>query len=508
MSETARQRPPWVVPAILFVVTFFATLPYWSLYWGMDDEAITVLGVQRLLSGEWPYYHWDTRHTPGSYLLSLPYFALFGTDRLAVRALMGLVAAGTGVLIYRIGKRTLPPGLALLPWLLWTCGGLVNFPILSYHWIATFFTVLALLGAVRWQQGDSVAPYWLGGSLALAFWCLQTDGVAVALLVLFCWLRWRPPGLRRLLLAAAAMSLLLWLPFLPCAGEVLQENFLAMRSHVRFNHIGYRLDSWLRLGHSLWTSPPPGWPDRLAMASHFWLQSVTYAGYYVLLVAGLVLFEWRKKPALSVLAFGLLAWALAAANRQTISYVSFSCPATFLVFAGLISLVPRPLAWAALVGALEVGGWSVRAVNLSETWTLPVITRAGVYRSNQPAEAEAAKVLRAWSDAYFPPGTPVLAYPYLCSLYTTEKLRNPIREPNLTPLLYPVEEIATALPRLLDVEWIVVVPLSPEQMQASYGIPAADFARIASEQLALVTRAHELVQDVGGMRLYRRKSGP
>ena len=87
---------------LLLAINFLLTVPYWSTYFGMDDEAVTVLGATRLLRGEWPYYHWDTRHTPGSYLLSALYFGVFGSDRLATRSLMGLIAALSGLLVYAI----------------------------------------------------------------------------------------------------------------------------------------------------------------------------------------------------------------------------------------------------------------------------------------------------------------------------------------------------------------------------------------------------------------------
>lgn len=77
-------------------------MPYLSIYQGMEDEAVTVLGADRLLQGEWPYLDWDTRHTPGSYFLCAGWFLVVGTSMFSVRMLMVFVAALLGLLQYRL----------------------------------------------------------------------------------------------------------------------------------------------------------------------------------------------------------------------------------------------------------------------------------------------------------------------------------------------------------------------------------------------------------------------
>lgn len=504
MSSEQKTADPWWLLLLLFAASFVLTFPYWSLYFAMDDEAVTVLGASRLLSGEWPYYHWDTRHTPGTYLLTAPYLGILGTDRMAVRSLMALVAAASGVLVYLIGRATLPGRLAYLPWLMWSCSGLVSFPILNYHWFGTLWTLLGFLFCVRWQQGYARAPVGVGIAAALALWTLQSEGLAVTLMAAFTWMRFRPAGLGRCLLAAVLCSLVLWLPFLPVFPEVWRQNVADLHKHLPYNRHPYNWQSWLNLGRMLWFSPPPALTDRAAGVAHFYLQTIGYGMYYIILPGGLTLLEWRRRRPMLPLAWCMLAWALASGNRQTISYLSFSSPGIFLLFAALISLLPRPMLWACGLAALEVVGWGARAVQLGSSWTHPIVTRAGVYYTNNPGQAEALMVLRSWSDAYLPPGTPVLAYPYLCSFYTTEKLRNPLRPPVLTPLLYDRREVLEATTRLADVEWIVYLELNAEQMQTSYGIPAELYRTIAAEELAIISRGFELFRGNGPLRLMRR----
>ena len=489
-------------------MNFLATLPYWSYYFAMEDEAVTVLGATRLLRGEWPYYHWDSRHTPGSYLLTALYFALFGSDRLATRSLMGLVAAASGVLIYLIARRTLPGKMAYFPWVLWCCGGLTAFPILSYHWWATLWTLSAFYWTVRWHQEPSAARP-LGLSCAAALWTLQSDGLASALMVLLVWLRYRPVGLSRVLLFGVVGSLILWLPFLPVAPEVWRQNVWDLRQHLPYNHRAYSWEPWLALGRlalSLRTFDL----QQAALLSNFWLQTQTYGLYYGTLLVSLAVFEKLRRPQLAVLAWCALGWALASGNRQTVAYLSFSCGGVFLCQGGLLSLLPRQLIWASLWGSLELLGMGARDQFLAQTWRFPVQTRAGIYYSGMENQAQAMQQVRNWSDRYFPPNSKVLAYPYFCSLYTTEELRNPLRVPVLTPFLYDHQELVRARERLKsqNVEWILYLELSAEFMQSSYGIPAPVYTRQADKELDFLTTDYVLVEGGGSLRLYRRKSQP
>ena len=490
---------------LLLAINFLLTVPYWSTYFGMDDEAVTVLGATRLLRGEWPYYHWDTRHTPGSYLLSALYFGVFGSDRLATRSLMGLIAALSGLLVYAIGRRCLPGRYAWLPWLMWCCGGLTAFPILSYHWWGTLFTLSTFYLVVRWRDEARFAPF-AGGSAALALWTLQSDGLASALMIAFVWLRYRPAGLPQLLLAAVLGSLMLWLPFLPVAGVVVQQNLLDLTQHLGYNHYAYRWSAWLALGQAAGNPAIPLLP-RCALLSNFWLQTQTYGLYYLTLLVSVVVFEKTRRPNLAVLAWCGLAWAAAGGNRQTVAYISFSCPAVFLCQVGLLSLLPR-LAWAAIVwAAVEILGMSARVLFLDNYWTFAISTRKGVYRTMDEGQAQAVAQAHRWCDQYLPPGSTVLSYPYFCSLYTTEELRNPLRVPVLTPFLYSQKELERARTFLAEkgVDYIVYLGLSPEAMRESYGIPRELYIRQAGEELDALTADYDQIDGGVFLRLYQRR---
>ena len=80
---------------LLFVLGFLLNTIYIGLYYQLDDEAVCVLAVQRILSGELPYRDFTSDICPGSYFLSLPYFFCFGFSPQSIRALLALVAALT-----------------------------------------------------------------------------------------------------------------------------------------------------------------------------------------------------------------------------------------------------------------------------------------------------------------------------------------------------------------------------------------------------------------------------
>ena len=92
---------------------------------------------------------------------------------------MGLVAAASGVVIYCLARRVFGARQAYLPWALWCCGALTNFPILSYHWIGTLWALLAMHWILRWREGEPGALLPLAAFWSLALWCFQADGLAV-----------------------------------------------------------------------------------------------------------------------------------------------------------------------------------------------------------------------------------------------------------------------------------------------------------------------------------------
>lgn len=499
---------------VLFALTFWLTSCYWSQYFGMEDEAVLVHGAQRLCEGQIPYRDWETRHTPGTYCLVAPFLGLLGTDPLTVRGLMSGAAALIGVFLYAIGRRCgLSGWTAYLPWFLWTTAGLMDFPILSYHWVASIFTLGCVYWTVRWGDGEGAgAARALGICASLAFWCLQSEGLAAVLMITLVGLTSRPRALGVLLRWLVGSSLLLWLPFLPWLGEVVQENLLDMLWHVPYNRYAYSwaplremAQGWLHLSPA---ENPWVWG---AAFSHWLVNAGRYGGFYLLILIYLGM-SWRRELRLRHLGLCALAWSLAVGNRQTISYLAFASPIWFLVLGLTISRLPRNWARAlslSLMG-LEAVGFGCRSYYYKTACRFPVTTRSGVYWTADSSEAEAMRVVRQWLDASMPPGTTVLGYPYFCTLYSLEGLKNPIRQPVLTPFLYADADFEACRQALRDqqVPWILHRAISPEVQQISYGIPAEQYAAVSRQKLALLTQDYQLVAGNEQLGLYQRKLLP
>ncbi len=475
----------------------------------MEDEAVLVLGAQRLLEGEWPYRDWATRHTPGTYFLGAAYFSLVGSAQLGTRSLMSLVAALSGSLLLLIARQLgLRGALLYLPWLMWSASGLLDFPILNYHWVAGLFTLTTLGLTLLWaQQGSSrTMAIALGASAAACFWCLQSEGLAAALMVGLVWLRRRPSGLSRVAFSCVLTSLVLWLPLVPYAWEVWRQNFHDLWLHLPYNRHAYSWQPVWEQARDWWYFPwrqsPLLWGF---LFTHWWINLIRFGLFYVLLGLALIRF-WRRPWPAHELTLCTLAWALSVGNRQTVAYVAFACPGTYLLLALLLAEWKngRRLAWPLI--ALEVFGFGCRAYYFLTVARLPIVTRAGVYYTSDPQLAQRNAQLRNWVDRFLPPNTKVLAYPYLCSLYTLEQLKNPLAEPVLTPFLYSEEDFARSVERLRNqqVEWIVHQELSPAEMLRSYSIPVETYRLEAAKRLGQMTVGYELCQGNEHVGLYRR----
>jgi len=132
----------WVSRFLPALVLVGATLYYLSyIRYGINlaDEGVPLLGADAILQGKVPYRDFFMPYMPGRYFLYALFFRLFGSGILQARVL-GLVARlCSAALIIRLGRRILPPALAVLPAILMT---LVPGP-----WHKSLFVMLSLANA-------------------------------------------------------------------------------------------------------------------------------------------------------------------------------------------------------------------------------------------------------------------------------------------------------------------------------------------------------------------------
>ncbi|MBX3168394.1 MAG: hypothetical protein KF760_13330 [Candidatus Eremiobacteraeota bacterium] len=493
---------------LLFVLGLLATVPYWTLYQDMDDEAaVAALGAVRLLKGELPYRDWMTRHTPGTYFVTAAYYFVFGSGQWGTRSLMGLVSSLSGLLIHSCSKQVTSSKLRYLPWVLWTCGSVAEKPELNHHWFGACSTLFTFYWVLRWSLNPGPrTPIWVGFSAALSSWFLQSNGLSSLLMVILVWLRFRPAGLGKTILAYLLTDLVLWLPWLGYAHEVWLNHLRILTRHITFNRQAY---SWQRLSD---LSAFYRHLDIRFQTIHFlaaWSQfgrvCLQYGLYYIAIPLAWVIAEKRRKRAQIALAYGCVAWALTTGYCQTIDYLSYAAPAFQLA---MLCLLDGQQRLAAGWGLLEIAGWFFRACSVSVAFCYPIATRAGTYWAADPQNAYSLNQLHAWIENHCPENSPVLAYPYFSRVYTLEKLNNPIQQAVLLPWLYEDKEFIDCA-AVMDREktpFILHRVLNPDVILTEYrNTPAEEFRQEYALQGARIFNHYQKVWEVPGYEVWARK---
>lgn len=473
----------------------------------MDDEAVMVYGSQRVLLGEMPYRDWATHLSPGSFFVGALWFAVWGFFAPAPRLLFAFLFSLTALLVEAASRRVLPRRWNLLPVFLWVSCGAMEFPILSYHWLASACTMGALLTAFDWveKQGRGQALA-LGACLATCGWVLQSAGLVATLMVVFLWLRFRPANLHWVFLGTTIFSLILWLPVISSLPLVIEQN-LSLRKHLAFNHKPYSLSNWnFFLAHYQGLSIEHGWMSFTAALSHIWINALRYLLTPALWLVTLVLCERRKDRAGLVLLYALLAWALGTANRHTPLYVSFLSPGWVILVAKFCQGVPRGYWLAAALAGAEVVGWGSRWWVRKHTYVYPISTRQGVYYSSDVNEARGMEMILNWLKR-LPPKTEIFCFPYCVRFYTLCQFRNPMPRQTLLPLLDPPDVLSKSR-QIVDqkqVEWLLYVGPDVSEIAGETGIPPAQIEQEWARLRDLLTEGYEQVQGSDGVGLYRRR---
>jgi hypothetical protein len=89
----------------------------WLARFGIDlvDEGYFMDLAGRVMHGQLPYRDFDTYYTPGLFYLDAAVFGLFGVSVIPARLVMIGIRVGCEVLLYRLGRRVMPPVFAALP---------------------------------------------------------------------------------------------------------------------------------------------------------------------------------------------------------------------------------------------------------------------------------------------------------------------------------------------------------------------------------------------------------
>ena len=507
MKVLLGRLPLWgllIALQLLLLIPYYTTWPERFL----QDEAYVVLGVRALLRAEFPYRDWYSYLSPGSYFQALPWMALVGTNQFGTRSLMALLAAAQGIAIWELAA-PLKRGWRWFAWLLWSCLGLMEIPILNYHWFSNFWFTLATLAACSWVTGKERSGWLVGASVALAGWTLQSEGLAGVLLLIGCGLLFRPPAQLRAWLALLGTSLVLWAPCLPWLPQIWQQSVLALRAHQKWASFHY---TWQELTPS-WEAARASLPGAdLAGWSYAWLlfgmRALKYGALPALILLG-ILQAWRSRNRhFQVLCLATVILAMANANRQTVHYFSYLLVLAFPLWAFQLS----SLRWGkwprnALMG-LTLVFWALNAYLWQRDFRLPIPTAAGVYWSDSSYQQKLYSILGRWCQICSQDPRGALCQEYQPHLYSLWNLRVPIQEITLVPLQADPAAVERAARRLdeLETPWMIYVPIHPAAIAEEHSqVSGEQYARAQQEVYQVLTQRYEVVERIDILQLLRRR---
>lgn len=500
----------WAGAAALVALQLLLLLPLYSGWPDtfLQDEAYVVLGARRMLEGELPYRDWFSYLSPGSYCVSVPWMALLGSGQLGTRSLMVLISALQGLVVWQL-TAPLSRAWRALAWLLWATLGIMEIPILNYHWFSLLWYSLATLAARSWVGGSQRAAVATGVLVALAGWTLQSEGLAGVLLLVVTWAVFRPPGLLRALLGLLIASLVLWGPFLPWLPQIWQQSVLSLADHLDWAHFPY---SWSELTPT-WEAARASSPvaDPLGF-SYAWLlfalRTLKYGAVPLLVLASLAQ-GWRTKNRdLQRLVLSLVVLGWANRNRQTLHYLGYLLPLAFPLLVHLLASLPKGrwlrdgLAVLTLLFALLGGLLWLRDCRV------PIDTPSGRYWSTEPYQQKLYSILGRWATRCAQDPGGALCLMYQPSLYQLWYVRNPIGPMALVPYQTRPETVREVA-RQLDAQatpWILFVPLPPEAIAFEHPrVDAREFDRLQHEFYQILTEHYQVVENADVLQLLHRR---
>lgn len=447
---TDSPRLPWWHLALVLLVGLLANVPFFSAFEGMGDEAVTTLGALRLLAGEHCYHDFVSRHTPGSYFLTAAFFSISGSGVEALRTLMLLNAAFLSAVQFGLARELLTPRWALLASLLWTTTGVTQWPILSYHWLATAAYLATLWALLVWARRPTPKMAALvGAGSAATVWLLQTEGVAIVLTALIVGGTLRKRFALPFTLSAVAASLLLWLPVLATASlaEIYADSVTSMKWHVPFNRSPYSWEPLLGPTRYLMAHLHEGtWEWIVHTASLLIVWYCKHGLYFPVLLVGVGL-AWRGPVSLRILVLGQGILTLLCWNRQDMLYINYISAGFYILLADQVRRLPAARIWGTVLAALFILQYGFIVAD-GASFRYPLRTPRGTLYCSTPAQAGPLQALYDTAARLTPPGTVTFAYPYATEFYYLSGTRNATRFPLLVPFLDSHEELEQAIQQL------------------------------------------------------------
>jgi len=326
-----------------------------------SDESVVGLMVLHAERGDVSGFFWGSPYSgPQEVLLSVPVFAVFGANYLALRVVPILLTAVTSLLIWRVGRRTIgEPAAGVAAALFWVWPPFNLFQLTqhqSFYAANVFYCALVLLLALRAaEQPDRVRVGLFGLVVGLAFW--QTPQIVPIAVPAGLWLGLRSHRALRLWWLAALAAIAGALPWIVWNAL---HGFASLGIHSSLAN--YR--------HSLRLLANPVGPMTVGLRAPFGQQAIVGPTIvmYALYAALIVLFfvgAWRtrrREVSLLYLVLALFPFLYSIDRRTSFlsswpQYTVVATPVVTLLIAQLASTYRRAIAVLAI-------GFAITAVSM------------------------------------------------------------------------------------------------------------------------------------------------
>ncbi len=511
------------VPSLLFVLGCASFFPFRALFQvgSINDEGIVSVGATRLLAGEAIYTDFFTHFAPGTYFLTLLAYAVMGPTIAATRLLAALITGGLALSVFLISRRVLPGKWAFIPYLLFVCSGVTQWPILSYHWAGVLTFLLGTLALLRWREAPEE---WSRGVLcgvtcALANWTLQSESAALYLLTLLVAAVYHRQISRRMLLAwivgLVVTSGILWAPILvrTTIADIWQQNVeWALGNNAGNGTSPYTpssvLNNWASFFQQLKATPlSPGVANWiLHTVSYLLTWSCNYLLFYpVFFVAALLAYRSRPNPNLTIIVLAQTTSILAWSSRQTMLYLNFLTPLFFILLAWLLCRY-KTRAVAIFLCLVYATSYLYQCVEASR-FIFPIQTVRGTLYTSDPQLASAYNELFRTSLELTPLGSPAFCYPYAMG-FTFLSGVSPIgRLSSVIPVLGETDQVPSLVVELerRQLPYIYHFGWSPETLSAVPNIDKDHFWGMVRELDQEILKDYIPLKDFGFATVYKRR---
>lgn len=179
MWAVTNRQPLWLLLGALLFLYLHLFIPPFVPLWIGGDQTVYVFNASRMLHGDVIYRDFFQFTMPGTELVYLAFFKLFGAREWVPNFLLILLGLISAALIFRISKRVLAGPTAYLPALLFLTMPYRNMLNGTHHWFSATAVLGGLAIAIERQTPRRLAG--AGALCGLAALFTQARGIAAAL---------------------------------------------------------------------------------------------------------------------------------------------------------------------------------------------------------------------------------------------------------------------------------------------------------------------------------------